>query len=174
MIWTALYSQHALADLAEQCMLGVPVYDKPLVSGDPNSQPVTINADDSRADYPKSALFSGNVHIEQGNSTLTAKEVELNQTENPGQTEPVRTVTATGDVHYSDNQIKLKGPKAWSNLNTKDTDVYEGDYQMVGRQGRGDADKMKMRGANRYTILKTAPLPPVCRATTAGAWSVPK
>ena len=154
MIWTALYSQHALADLAEQCMLGVPVYDKPLVSGDPNSQPVTINADDSRADYPKSALFSGNVHIEQGNSTLTAKEVELNQTQNPGQTEPVRTVTATGDVHYSDNQIKLKGPKAWSNLNTKDTDVYEGDYQMVGRQGRGDADKMKMRGANRYTILE--------------------
>ncbi|EPR3507201.1 LPS assembly protein LptD [Serratia marcescens] len=154
MIWTALYSQHALADLAEQCMLGVPVYDKPLVSGDPNSQPVTINADDSRADYPKSALFSGNVHIEQGNSTLTAKEVELNQTQKPGQTEPVRTVTATGDVHYSDNQIKLKGPKAWSNLNTKDTDVYEGDYQMVGRQGRGDADKMKMRGANRYTILE--------------------
>ncbi|HFD7737441.1 TPA: LPS assembly protein LptD [Serratia marcescens] len=154
MIWTALYSQHALADLAEQCMLGVPVYDKPLVSGDPNSQPVTINADDSRADYPKSALFSGNVRVEQGNSTLTAKEVELNQTEKPGQTEPVRTVTATGDVHYSDNQIKLKGPKAWSNLNTKDTDVYEGDYQMVGRQGRGDADKMKMRGANRYTILE--------------------
>ncbi|HGE8283280.1 TPA: LPS assembly protein LptD [Serratia marcescens] len=154
MIWTALYSQHALADLAEQCMLGVPVYDKPLVSGDPNSQPVTINADDSRADYPKRALFSGNVRVEQGNSTLTAKEVELNQTEKPGQTEPVRTVTATGDVHYSDNQIKLKGPKAWSNLNTKDTDVYEGDYQMVGRQGRGDADKMKMRGANRYTILE--------------------
>lgn len=138
----------------KQCMLGVPVYDKPLVSGDPNSQPVTINADDSRADYPKSALFSGNVRVEQGNSTLTAKEVELNQTEKPGQTEPVRTVTATGDVHYSDNQIKLKGPKAWSNLNTKDTDVYEGDYQMVGRQGRGDADKMKMRGANRYTILE--------------------
>lgn len=94
------------------------------------------------------------MRVEQGNSTLTAKEVELNQTEKPGQTEPVRTVTATGDVHYSDNQIKLKGPKAWSNLNTKDTDVYEGDYQMVGRQGRGDADKMKMRGANRYTILE--------------------
>ncbi|CAI2453345.1 LPS assembly protein LptD [Serratia liquefaciens] len=154
LIWTALYSQHALADLAEQCMLGVPVYDKPLVSGDPNSLPVTIHADDSRADYPKSALFTGNVNIEQGNSTLTAKQVELNQTQDAGQTEPVRTVTATGDVHYSDNQIKLKGPKAWSNLNNKDTDVYEGDYQMVGRQGRGDADKMKMRGANRYTILE--------------------
>lgn len=154
MIWTALYSQHALADLAEQCMLGVPTYDKPLISGDPNSLPVIINSDDSSADYPGSALFSGNVKIEQGNSTLTAKQVELNQKQQAGQTDPIRTVTATGDVHYDDNQIKLKGPKAWSNLNTKDTDVYQGDYQMVGRQGRGDADKMKMRGQNRYTILE--------------------
>ncbi|MBH1930015.1 LPS assembly protein LptD [Serratia rubidaea] len=153
MIWTALYSQHALADLAEQCMLGVPTYDKPLVSGDPNSLPVTINSDDSRADQGN-AVFSGDVKIEQGNSTLTAKQVELNQVQASGQKDPVRTVTATGDVHYDDNQIKLKGPKAWSNLNTKDTDVYQGDYQMVGRQGRGDADKMKMRGQNRYTILE--------------------
>ncbi|QNK31827.1 LPS assembly protein LptD [Serratia sp. JUb9] len=153
MIWTALYSQHALADLAEQCMLGVPTYDKPLVSGDPNSLPVTINSDDSRADQGN-AVFSGNVKIEQGNSTLTAKQVELNQVQAAGKNDPVRTVTATGDVHYDDNQIKLKGPKAWSNLNTKDTDVYQGDYQMVGRQGRGDADKMKMRGQNRYTILE--------------------
>ncbi|MEB6334921.1 LPS assembly protein LptD [Serratia rhizosphaerae] len=153
MIWTALYSQHALADLAEQCMLGVPTYDKPLVSGDPNSLPVTINSDDSRADQGN-AVFSGNVKIEQGNSTLTAKQVELNQVQAADKNDPVRTVTATGDVHYDDNQIKLKGPKAWSNLNTKDTDVYQGDYQMVGRQGRGDADKMKMRGQNRYTILE--------------------
>lgn len=47
----------------------------------------------------------------------------------------------------------LKGPKGWANLNTKDTNVWEGDYQMVGRQGRGKADLMKQRGENRYTIL---------------------
>jgi len=57
-------------------------------------------------------------------------------------------------VHYDDNQVILKGPKAWSNLNTKDTNVWKGDYQMVGRQGRGDADLMKQRGENRYTILE--------------------
>jgi len=56
-------------------------------------------------------------------------------------------------VHYDDNQVILKGPKAWSNLNTKDTNVWEGDYQMVDRQGRGTADVMKQRGNNRYTIL---------------------
>ncbi|MCD8669667.1 LPS assembly protein LptD, partial [Klebsiella pneumoniae] len=61
---------------------------------------------------------------------------------------------ALGNVHYDDNQVILKGPKAWSNLNTKDTNVWQGDYQMVGRQGRGTADLMKQRGENRYTILE--------------------
>lgn len=153
-IWSALYSQHALADLASQCMLGVPSYNRPLVSGDTNQLPVHIQADQAQGNYPNNAIFTGNVNVEQGNSVLTAKQVQLNQEQNAGQTEPVRTVTATGDVHYDDNQVILKGPKAWSNLNTKDTDVYSGNYQMVGRQGRGDADKMKLRENNRYTILE--------------------
>ncbi|NPD01791.1 LPS assembly protein LptD [Brenneria sp. hezel4-2-4] len=154
LIWSALYSQQSLADLAEQCMLGVPTYNRPLVTGDPDQLPVHIQADKSEASYPDSARFTGNVNIEQGNSVLTAEQVELNQIESATQGAPTRTITATGNVHYDDNQVILKGPKAWSNLNTKDTDVYQGDYQMVGRQGRGAADKMKMRDGNRYTILE--------------------
>ena len=49
LIWTALYSQQSLAGLAEQCMLGVPTYDQPLVTGDPNQLPVRINADKTEA-----------------------------------------------------------------------------------------------------------------------------
>ncbi|EHD20093.1 MULTISPECIES: LPS assembly protein LptD [Brenneria] len=155
LIWSALYSQQTLADLAEQCMLGVPTYNRPLVTGDANDLPVNIQADKTTANYPDSALFSGNVNIEQGNSVLTAEQVELNQIASAAQDgAPTRTITATGNVRYDDNQVVLQGPKAWSNLNTKDTDVYEGDYQMVGRQGRGSADKMKMRDDNRYTILE--------------------
>ncbi|KZC59096.1 LPS assembly protein LptD [Yersinia pestis] len=154
LIWTALYSQHTLADLAEQCMLGVPTYDQPLVTGDPNQLPVRINADKTEANYPDNALFTGNVIVQQGNSTLTANQVELTQVQKPGEVIPLRTVTATGDVNYDDPQIKLKGPKGWSNLNTKDTDMDKGKYQMVGRQGRGDADLMKLRDQSRYTILK--------------------
>ncbi|WP_413725492.1 LPS assembly protein LptD [Sodalis sp. RH16] len=153
LIWSALYSQNALADFADQCLLGVPEYTKPLVTGNPNQLPVHIQADHAQANYPANATFTGNVDIQQGNSTLTAKQAELDQKQT-GQEAPVRTVTATGDVHFNDNQIKLNGPKAFSNLNTKDTDVYQGDYQMVGRQGRGDADTMKMRGNNRYTVLE--------------------
>ncbi|KAA9002650.1 LPS assembly protein LptD [Affinibrenneria salicis] len=154
LIWSALYSQHALADLAEQCLLGVPVFERPLVTGSADELPVNIHADKVEANYPSSARFSGNVNVAQGNGLLTAKEVELNQLQDGAGDDPVRTVTATGDVHYDDNQVIMKGPKAWSNLTNKDTDVYQGDYQMVGRQGRGNADRMKLRDNNRYTILE--------------------
>ncbi|QMI04053.1 LPS assembly protein LptD [Citrobacter sp. RHB25-C09] len=155
MIATALYSQQGLAaSLASQCMLGVPSYDRPLVKGETNELPVTIDADHAKGNYPDDAVFTGNVDIQQGNSRLRADEVQLHQKEAQGQPEPVRTVDALGNVHYDDNQVILKGPKGWANLNTKDTNVWEGDYQMVGRQGRGKADLMKQRGENRYTILE--------------------
>ena len=155
MIASALYSHQGLAaDLASQCMLGVPSYDRPLVQGETNELPVTINADNAKGNYPDDAVFTGNVDIAQGNSRLQADEVQLHQKQAEGQPEPVRTVDALGNVHYDDNQVILKGPKGWSDLNTKDTNIWEGDYQMVGRQGRGKADLMKQRGENRYTILE--------------------
>ena len=155
MIATALYSQQGLAaDLASQCMLGDPSYTRPLEQGETNELPVTINADHAKGNYPDDAVFTGNVDIAQGNSRLQADEVQLHQKQAEGQPEPVRTVDALGNVHYDDNQVILKGPKGWSNLNTKDTNIWEGDYQMVGRQGRGKADLMKQRGENRYTILE--------------------
>ncbi|MEW7312270.1 LPS assembly protein LptD [Buttiauxella gaviniae] len=155
LIGAALYSQQGMAaDLASQCMLGIPSYNRPLVEGDTNNLPVTINADHAKGNYPDDAVFSGNVDIQQGNSRLQSDEVLLHQKQVEGQPDPVRTVDAVGNVHYDDNQVILKGPKAWSNLNTKDTNVWEGDYQMVDRQGRGTADLMKQRGNNRYTILE--------------------
>ena len=156
LIGSALYSQQGLADdLASQCMLGVPSYNRPLVQGkNTNDLPVTINADQAKGNYPDDAVFSGNVDIQQGNSRMLSDEVQLHQRPQQGQPTPTRTVDALGNVHYDDNQVILKGPKAWSNLNTKDTNVWNGTYQMVGRQGRGSGDQMKLRGQNRYTILE--------------------
>ncbi len=171
MIGTALYSQQGMAaDLASQCMLGVPSYNRPLVQGDTNQLPVTINADSAKGNYPDDAVFSGNVDIAQGNGRLQADEVQLHQKQVEGQADPVRTVDALGNVHYDDNQVILKGPKAWSNLNTKDTNVWKGDYQMVGRQGRGTADLMKQRGENRYTILENGTFTSCLPGTNT--WSV--
>ena len=59
MIASALYSQQGLAaDLASQCMLGVPSYDRPLVKGETNELPVTINADHAKGNYPDDAVMS--------------------------------------------------------------------------------------------------------------------
>ncbi|KKF36160.1 LPS assembly protein LptD [Erwinia tracheiphila] len=156
LIGTALYSQQGLADvLASQCMLGVPGYTRPLIQGKNNNDlPVTINADQAKGRYPDNAVFTGNVDVQQGNGRLQSDEIQLHQKQVQGQTTPVRTVDALGNVHYDDDQVVLRGPKGWSNLNTKDTNVWNGDYQMVGRQGRGTADQMKLRGQNRYTILE--------------------
>ena len=155
MIGAALYSQHTFADdLMSQCMLGVPSYNRPLTTGTPNQQPVTIHSDSAKGTYPNDSVFSGKVSVNQGNGQLQADEIQLHQRQQPGQSIPTRTVDALGNVHYDDNQVILKGPKAWSDLNTKDTNVWDGDYQMVGRQGRGSAEQMKLRGNNRYTILE--------------------
>lgn len=155
MIGAALYSQHTLADdLMSQCMLGVPSYNRPLTSGTPNEQPVTINSDSAKGTYPNNSVFSGKVIVNQGNGQLQADEIQLHQNEQPGQSTPTRTIDALGNVHYDDNQVILKGSKAWSNLNNKNTNVWNGDYQMVGRQGRGTATEMKLRDNNRYTILE--------------------
>lgn len=171
LIGTALYSQQGLAaDLASQCMLGVPSYNRPLIEGDTNNLPVTINADHAKGDYPDNAVFTGNVDIQQGNSRLQSDEVQLHQKQVDGQPDPVRTVDALGNVHYDDNQVILKGPKAWSNLNTKDTNVWDGNYQMVDRQGRGTANLMKQRANNRYTILENGTFTSCLPGTNT--WSV--
>lgn len=151
-------------------MLGVPVYNKPLVSGSPNELPVKIESDQSSANYPDHALFTGDVNVEQGNSTLKAQQVQVNQKFLKDQSDPVRTATATGNVDYADNQIKLKGPSAWVNLSNKDTNVWKGDYQFVGRQGRGNADVMKTREENRYTIMENGTFTPCLPGDNS--WSV--
>lgn len=154
MIASALYSQQGLAaDLATQCMLGVPSYDRPLVEGRHGDLPVTINADHAKGNYPDNAVFTGNVDINRGIVASAPTKFSCISSR-PRAAQPVRTVDALGNVHYDDNRVILKGPKARSNLNTKDTNVWQGDYQMVGRRGRGTADLMKQRGENRYTILE--------------------
>ncbi|MDF7679878.1 LPS assembly protein LptD [Enterobacteriaceae bacterium ESL0689] len=155
LIASALYHQQVFAaDLATQCLSAVPKYHRPLVNGKTNALPVTINADQATGQYPDNAIFTGTVDILQGNSRLQADEVQLHQQTAAGQSTPVRTVDALGNVHYDDNQVILKGQKGWANLNTKDTNVWDGSYQMVGRQGRGTADLMKQRDESRYTILE--------------------
>lgn len=136
--------------LTEQCLLGVPKFEGEVVQGSINDLPVNINADELVGFYPTDALFIGNVVLQQGNGTLKTDRLRLKQTEDLTN----RTATATGNVFYADNIVKLTGDAAHTDLLNRDTDVSKGFYEMVGRQGRGYAEKMEIRENNRFTILK--------------------
>lgn len=151
-IFTALYSAPSLADLAQQCLLGVPHFSGEVVKGNPNDLPVYIEADRAELNQPTHALYEGNVDIKQGNRHLTSQSVEVQQSGEGEQAQ--RYAYAKGGFDYKDNLINLLGEDAKIHLNTKDSDITRANYQFVDRQGRGTADDVALR--EDYRLMKHA------------------
>ena len=151
-ILTALYSADSTADLAKQCLYGVPHFTGEVVSRNPNDLPVYIEADQAEITQPRSGIYKGNVDVKQGNRHLQSAEVEVQQ---QGSGDNVhRYAFARGGFDYQDNQINLLGDDAKIHLNTKDTDVRNAHYQLVDRQGRGSAESVELR--DDYRVMKNA------------------
>ena len=151
-ILTALYSADSMADLAKQCLYGVPHFTGEVVSGNPNDLPVYIEADQAEITQPRSGIYKGNVDVKQGNRHLQSAEVEVQQQGSGDNVQ--RYAFARGGFDYQDNQINLLGDDAKIHLNTKDTDVRNAHYQLVDRQGRGAAESVELR--DDYRVMKNA------------------
>ena len=151
-ILTALYSADSAADLAKQCLYGVPHFTGEVVSGNPNDLPVYIEADQAEITQPRSGIYKGNVDVKQGNRHLQSAEVEVQQQGSGDNVQ--RYAFARGGFDYRDNQINLLGDDAKIHLNTKDTDVRNAHYQLVDRQGRGSAERVELR--DDYRVMKNA------------------
>ena len=151
-ILTALYSADSMADLAKQCLYGVPHFTGEVVSGNPNDLPVYIEADQAEITQPRSGIYKGNVDVKQGNRYLQSAEVEVQQQGSGDNVQ--RYAFARGGFDYRDNQINLLGDDAKIHLNTKDTDVRNAHYQLVDRQGRGSAESVELR--DDYRVMKNA------------------
>ena len=151
-ILTALYSAESMADLAKQCLYGVPHFTGEVVSGNPNDLPVYIEADQAEITQPRSGIYKGNVDVKQGNRYLQSAEVEVQQQGSGDNVQ--RYAFARGGFDYRDNQINLLGDDAKIHLNTKDTDVRNAHYQLVDRQGRGSAESVELR--DDYRVMKNA------------------
>ncbi|VEH65216.1 LPS-assembly protein LptD [Rodentibacter pneumotropicus] len=152
-ILTALYSQTGLADLRAQCLVGVPKFSgEEVVSNNPNDLPVYIEADDAEINQPTSAIYRGNADLKQGNRHLVADSVEVKQTGEGAALQ--RFAHVSGGFDYKDDQINLLGQNADFNLDSKDGNVTEADYQLVGRQGRGKAQEIELR--NNTRVMKNA------------------
>lgn len=151
-ILTALYSAESMADLAKQCLYGVPHFTGEVVSENPNDLPVYIEADQAEITQPRSGIYKGRVDVKQGNRHLQSAEVEVQQLGSGDNVQ--RYAFARGGFDYRDNQINLLGDDAKIHLNTKDTDVRNAHYQLVDRQGRGSAESVELR--DDYRVMKNA------------------
>lgn len=151
-ILTALYSAESMADLAKQCLYGVPHFTGEVVSENPNDLPVYIEADQAEITQPRSGIYKGRVDVKQGNRHLQSAEVEVQQQGSGDNVQ--RYAFARGGFDYRDNQINLLGDDAKIHLNTKDTDVRNAHYQLVDRQGRGSAESVELR--DDYRVMKNA------------------
>ena len=130
-----VFSQYAQADLREQCLLGVPHFQGEEIKGDQNEQPVEIEADRAEINQPTDATYSGDVAIKQGNRALWANEVRVEQNG-----EQARKAFLQGDYQYRDNLVQAKGRDAAMDLSSKEAELANTEYQLVGRQGRGTAE----------------------------------
>ncbi|WP_395479893.1 LPS assembly protein LptD [Candidatus Curculioniphilus buchneri] len=153
LIWYTLFSQHTLANVTNQRLTDSSTYSDPLINNDLNALPMYIQADKIQITYPEKSIFSGNVNIQHGNSILKSDQVLLHQQQDANG-KILGTINAIGNISYFSNEIFFQGSKAWLNLNNKDFDIYQGHYQLIGRQGRGSAKIIEQRDNKRYIILK--------------------
>ncbi|OOS00629.1 LPS assembly protein LptD [Haemophilus paracuniculus] len=148
-IISACYSSYANADLKQQCLLGVPQFQGEVVKGDQTQMPVYIEADSAVINQPKDATYTGDVSVKQGNRTILADQVRLEQNGDIS-----RMAYLQGNFEYQDNFVQAKGRDATIDLFSKDTDLANADYQFVGRQGRGTAGEVSVREDQR--VFKNA------------------
>ncbi|WP_424411502.1 LPS assembly protein LptD [Pasteurella sp. PK-2025] len=151
-VLSALYSGVSVADLKLQCLAGVPQFHGELVEGNPNELPVYIEADRAELTQSVNAKYEGNVEIQQGNRYLTAASAEITQQQQG--THFQRMAHVLGHFKYKDNMLHLDGTAADINLNNKDTDIQNANYQFVNRQGRGTATEVELR--EHYRVMRNA------------------
>ncbi|SUT90653.1 LPS assembly protein LptD [Actinobacillus lignieresii] len=145
----AFYTQYAQADLREQCLLGVPHFQGEEATGDQTMMPIEIEADNAVINQPKDATYTGDVAIKQGNRSLFADEVRVEQN---GEQE--RRAFLKGSYRYQDNLIQAHGRDAAMDLSSETAELQNTEFQLVGRQGRGTAESGSFNHNKR--ILKNA------------------
>ncbi|WP_435033237.1 LPS assembly protein LptD [Aeromonas salmonicida] len=116
---------------------------------DANAQPVEVDADRLEAKQGGTAVYQGDVKVRQGVRKFDSDYAELDQKS--------RDVIAIGNIYYNDGQITVTSDKTLkSNLDTKNSELEEGKYQVHGSPVRGSADRVTMTNNNQNITLEGA------------------
>ena len=150
------------------CYDYVPKIEKPSADQDANAQPVEVDADRLEAKQGGTAVYEGDVKVRQGVRKFDSDYAQLDQKS--------RDVIAIGNIYYNDGQITVTSDKTLkSNLDTKNSELEEGKYQVHGSPVRGFAEKVTMTNHNQNITLEGAQYttcPPGQEAWTLKAGSI--
>ena len=131
------------------CYDYVPKIEKLAPGTDANAQPVEVDADRLEAKQGGTAVYQGDVKVRQGVRKFDSDYAELDQKS--------RDVIAIGNIYYNDGQITVTSDKTLkSNLDTKNSELEEGKYQVHGSPVRGSADRVTMTNNNQNITLEGA------------------
>lgn len=131
------------------CYPYVPKVENNPAGVDPNSLPVEVDADRLDAKQGGTAVYQGDVKVRQGVRKFDSDYAQLDQT--------TRDMVAIGNIFYSDGQITVTSDKTLkSNLNTKNSELEEGKYQVHGSPVRGSAKHVTMANNNQNITLESA------------------
>ncbi|TNH88021.1 LPS biosynthesis protein [Aeromonas hydrophila] len=131
------------------CYDYVPKIEKLAPGKDANAQPVEVDADRLEAKQGGTAVYQGDVKVRQGVRKFDSDYAELDQKS--------RDVIAIGNIYYNDGQITVTSDKTLkSNLDTKNSELEQGKYQVHGSPVRGSADRVTMTNNNQNITLEGA------------------
>lgn len=131
------------------CYDYVPKVEKPKTDLEANAEPVEVDADRLEAKQGGTAIYEGDVKVRQGVRKFDSDYAQLDQKS--------RDVIAIGNIYYNDGQITVTSDKTLkSNLDTKNSELEEGKYQVHGSPVRGFAEKVTMTNNNQNIVLEGA------------------
>ena len=131
------------------CYDYVPKIEKPASGQDANAQPVEVDADRLEAKQGGTAVYEGDVKVRQGVRKFDSDYAQLDQKS--------RDVIAIGNIYYNDGQVTVTSDKTLkSNLDTKNSELEEGKYQVHGSPVRGFAKRVVMTNNNQNITMEGA------------------
>ncbi|WP_392566927.1 LPS assembly protein LptD [Utexia brackfieldae] len=157
-VWSSLYNANVNANQSSfvdntnpRCLANVPRYTGPIITEDPKSLPVTIEANTLQGNAIDRVIYQGDVRVQQGNRALKADKLTIQTQEDNS-----HYMTVSGHVNYLDNFIKLQGNTVGMEIEKNDVEITDSQYHLVDRLGRGAATNISLTDDSRYVTLKNS------------------
>ena len=134
-----------IAERDLSCYYGIPPYRVPQ-DYDPNTTPITVQADTVTGDINQSVTYQGDVTVTQGDKLLRADRAHYDVARGYARTE--------GNILVQGPQLTITSQEYMeSNLKTSISDFYAPKFQVNGSGARGSSDHIQVDSNQKSTVI---------------------